>query len=78
MQLLSLIPILILLLYLLVSIDLEYTGLIRVGLLEGGSCALIWKIYSSRNRQNADIKVKFLVISVIADAEITRNFSTYK
>ena len=33
-QLLSLIPILILLLYLLVSIDLEYTGLLRVGLLE--------------------------------------------
>ena len=34
MQLLSLIPILILLLYLLVSIDLEYTGSLRVGLLE--------------------------------------------
>ena len=33
-QLLSLIPILILLLYLLVSIDLEYTGLLGVGLLE--------------------------------------------
>ena len=33
-QLLSLIPILILLLYLLVSIDLKYTGLLRVGLLE--------------------------------------------
>ena len=33
-QLLSLIPILILLLYLLVSIDLEYTGLLRVGLVE--------------------------------------------
>ena len=33
-QLLSLIPILILLLYLLVSIDLEYTGLLRAGLLE--------------------------------------------
>ena len=33
-QLLSQIPILILLLYVLVSIDLEYTGLIRVGLLE--------------------------------------------
>ena len=33
-QLLSLIPILILLLCLLVSIDLEYTGLLRVGLLE--------------------------------------------
>ena len=33
-QLLSLKPILILLLYLLVSIDLEYTGLLRVGLLE--------------------------------------------
>ena len=33
-QLLSLIPILILLLYLLVSIDLEFTGFSRVGLLE--------------------------------------------
>ena len=33
-QLLSLIPILILLLNLLVSIDLEYTGLLRFGLLE--------------------------------------------
>ena len=33
-QLLSLIPILIVLLYLLVSIDLEYTGLLRFGLLE--------------------------------------------
>ena len=33
-QLLSLIPILILLLYLLVSIDLQYTGLLRVDLLE--------------------------------------------
>ena len=33
-QLLSLIPILILLLYLLVSIDPEYTGFSRVGLLE--------------------------------------------
>ena len=33
-QVLSLIPILILLLYLLVSIDLEYTGLLRVGPLE--------------------------------------------
>ena len=33
-QLLSLIPILILLLYLLVSIDLEYTGSLRVDLLE--------------------------------------------
>ena len=34
MQLLSLIPILVLLLYLLVFLDLEYTGLIRVGLME--------------------------------------------
>ena len=33
-QLLSLIPILILLLYLVVSIDLVYTGLLRIGLLE--------------------------------------------
>ena len=33
-HLLSLMPILILILYLLVSIDLEYTGLLRVGLLE--------------------------------------------
>ena len=33
-QLLSLIPILILLLYFLVSKDLEYTSLLRVGLLE--------------------------------------------
>ena len=33
-QLLSLIPILILLLYLLVSIDHEYTGLLRIGLLK--------------------------------------------
>ena len=34
MQLLSLVPVIILLIYLLVSIDLEYTGLLRVGLLE--------------------------------------------
>ena len=40
-QLLSLIPILILLLYLLVSIDLECTGLLRVGLLEKATNVLV-------------------------------------
>ena len=62
MQLLSLIPILILLLYLLVSIDLVYTGL----------CELVLAVYPEGEK----LYSKFY--SNCSAAEITSNFSTSK
>ena len=62
MQLLSLIPILILLLYLLVSVDLVYTGL----------CELVLGVYP----EGEQLYSKFY--SNCSGAEITSSFSTYK
>ena len=62
MQLLSVIPISILLLYLLVSIDLAYTGVYELVLRAYPKGAPLWSKISSN----------------LSDAETTSSFSTYK
>ena len=62
MQLLSLIPILIFLLYLLVSIDLVYTGL----------CELVLEVYPEREQLYSKFN------SNCSGVETTSSFKTYK
>ena len=62
MQLLSLIPILILLLYLLVSMDLVYTGL----------CELVLGVYPEGEQLRSTLYLN------CSGAESTSSFSTYK
>ena len=80
MQLLSLIPILILLLYLMVSIDLEYTGLIPILILLFYLMVSIDLEYTglcqSFSRRREQLYSKFY--SNCSGAETTSSFSTYK